>query len=77
MTSALFTGIGAVVTGAFTLVGNLLTGAVAAIYDGTALTDFGEVVLFVAAAPLAYLAISWIVANVSGGIRKLFSKGKK
>lgn len=77
MTAALFTGIGAVVTGSLTLVGNLFTGAVGLLYDGTAITDLGEIVLFVAAAPLVFGAVAWIISQVNGGIRKLFSRGKK
>jgi hypothetical protein len=49
---------GEVVTGLATLFGDLI----ATIFDGTDLTDFGSLVILVAAVPLAWNILSYIIS---------------
>lgn len=55
--TAAFDVAGAVITGLATLFGDII----ALVYDGTALTDFGTLVILVAAVPLAWNILSYFV----------------
>jgi hypothetical protein len=55
----------AVVTGLATLFGDLIE----TIYDGTALTEFGSLVILVAAVPLAWNILSYIVGLFKAGTK--------
>jgi hypothetical protein len=55
--ASVFSVAGAVVTGLATLFGDLIE----TIYDGTALTEFGNLVILVAAVPLAWNILSYII----------------
>ena len=55
--TAAFDVAGAVITGLGTLFGDII----ALVYDGTALTDFGTLVILVAAVPLAWNILSYFV----------------
>jgi uncharacterized membrane protein len=55
--TAAFDVAGAVVTGLATLFGDII----GLVYDGTALTDFGTLVILVAAVPLAWNILSYFV----------------
>jgi uncharacterized membrane protein len=62
MISAILTSVfdvaGDVVTGLATLFGDII----GLVYDGTALTDFGTLVILVAAVPLAWNILSYFVS---------------
>jgi hypothetical protein len=55
----------AVVTGLATLFGDLIE----TIYDGAALTEFGSLVILVAAVPLAWNILSYIVGLFKAGTK--------
>ena len=55
--TAAFDVAGAVITGLATLFGDIIE----LVYDGTALTDFGTLVILVAAVPLAWNILSYFV----------------
>lgn len=55
--TAAFDVAGAVITGLATLFGDII----GLVYDGTALTDFGTLVILVAAVPLAWNILSYFV----------------
>lgn len=55
--TAAFDTAGAVVSGLASLFGDII----ALVYDGTALTDFGTLVILVAAVPLAWNILSYFV----------------
>lgn len=48
----------------FAFLTDLMSGAVGLIYDGTALTDFGELVLLGAIVGLGYFALRWILSLI-------------
>jgi len=48
----------------FTFLTGLMSGAVGLIYDGTILTDFGELVLLGAIVGLGYFALRWILSLI-------------
>jgi uncharacterized membrane protein len=55
--ASVFSVAGSVVTGLATLFGSLI----ATIYDDAALTEFGQLVILVAAVPLAWNILSYII----------------
>lgn len=76
MTPDIFTGLGAVLAGSFTLLGTGLSSAINLIYTADALTPFGEVIVLVVGIPTAFAITNWVV-NKLGGLRKIFSGAKK
>lgn len=52
------------VTAAFTFIGNLLSGGITLIYDGTALTDLGELVLLTSLIGLGLWGLNFVISMI-------------
>jgi hypothetical protein len=63
--ASVFSTAGAVVTGLATLFGDLIE----LVYTGSALTDFGQLVILVAAVPLAWNILSYIIGLFKAGTK--------
>ena len=64
MFSVILTFLSTNVTAAFGFIEDILTGGIALIYDGTALTDLGELVLLTALIGLALWGLNFVISMI-------------
>jgi len=64
------------ITPTFAIIGALVTGSVALVWDGTAVTAFGGIVAATIIVPSGFGAVNWLLGKLQG-LRKIFGGSKK